>query len=240
MKKHLTKESVKYALHLLVEANGMTTTLEVKNLLRELGYKAKQKEVSEFADSVFEQADFLHRDFLYRELNPTQEFFIYTHNLKFDELDLNFETTAEELRSAINELSDETIQSAIDIFNSSIQLEVADNPLLTKIVTNNSTASIPGSDDLAGTHITSGVKINNPSKLQELNREPEYIVYTDNDLKSFQDSLSGDKWVVFHKNENEEYHIYNSELTRDQVRSRYASILGTKIQDVRSRKLSNF
>lgn len=216
MKKHLSKESVKYALHLLVEANAMTTTLEVKKLLRELGYKAKQKEVSEFADSVFEDADFLHR-----ELNPTQEFFIYTHKLKIDELDLNFETTTEELKSAINALSDKTIEDAIASFNHSIKLEVNDNPLLTKIV-------------------TSGVKINNSSKLQELNREPEYIVYTDSDLKSFQDSLSGDKWVVFHKNGDEEYHIYNSELTRDQVRSKYASILGTKIQDVRSRKLSNF
>jgi hypothetical protein len=52
--------------------------------------------------------------------------------------------------------------------------------------------------------------------------------------------MQSEKWVVFHKNEKDEIHIFNEKLTRDQVRSKYASLRNVPIQDVRSKRFSNF
>jgi hypothetical protein len=45
---NLTPLAVKYATLLLIERNSNTTTLEVKNLLRQINYQADQDEVSHF------------------------------------------------------------------------------------------------------------------------------------------------------------------------------------------------
>ena len=48
--KNLTKDAVKEAAEHLIEAFGTTTTLDVKNRLRQVGFQAFQAEVSDFMD----------------------------------------------------------------------------------------------------------------------------------------------------------------------------------------------
>lgn len=50
--KNATLLAVKHAALLLIEANQLTTTLEVKNLLRHLGYYVDQSEVSAFMEEA--------------------------------------------------------------------------------------------------------------------------------------------------------------------------------------------
>lgn len=52
MQKNITVASVKYAALLLIEANEQVTTLEVKGLLRDLGYHALQQDVSEMLEQA--------------------------------------------------------------------------------------------------------------------------------------------------------------------------------------------
>ena len=54
MKKNLNKNSILYATLHLIDANGETTTMEVKNRLRAEGFFAKQKEVSETMNDFVE------------------------------------------------------------------------------------------------------------------------------------------------------------------------------------------
>ena len=70
-------------------------------------------------------------------------------------------------------------------------------------------------------------------------REPECIFYTDGMARKNQ-NVDADTWVVTHADGNNEIHFYNKGLTRDQVRSRYASALKIKIQKVRACRHANF
>ena len=49
---NVTPLAVKYAALLLIEANQQTTTLEVKDLLRSMGYYAEQFEISTFMEQA--------------------------------------------------------------------------------------------------------------------------------------------------------------------------------------------
>jgi len=69
-------------------------------------------------------------------------------------------------------------------------------------------------------------------------REPLFIFYTENEANK--SGTSPDNWAVTHKDGNNEIHIFDKSLTRDQVRSRYASIMRVKIQDVRAKKYKNY
>jgi hypothetical protein len=52
---NVTLLAVKYAALLLIERNEATTTLEVKNLLRELNYYAEQDEISHFMNEAAQE-----------------------------------------------------------------------------------------------------------------------------------------------------------------------------------------
>jgi hypothetical protein len=69
-------------------------------------------------------------------------------------------------------------------------------------------------------------------------RDPTFICYAEEHVRQ----LDVDKkcWVVSHTDEVKEIQVFDKSHTRDQVRSRYASILGCKIQDVRCRRLENY
>jgi hypothetical protein len=72
-------------------------------------------------------------------------------------------------------------------------------------------------------------------------REPEFIFYAEKHTRQFaQDASNSDKWIVYSKDRDSEFQVYDSTLTRDQVRSRYTSIMKCKIQDVRACKAVNF
>jgi hypothetical protein len=57
MQKQLTQNAVFLAMSFLIEANGSTTTLEVKNMLRDHGYYATQDEVSNIMSLCFDEND---------------------------------------------------------------------------------------------------------------------------------------------------------------------------------------
>lgn len=55
MNKSLTLASIKHATLLLIEANEKTTTLEVKGVLRDLGYEANQMDVSDLMSQAADE-----------------------------------------------------------------------------------------------------------------------------------------------------------------------------------------
>ena len=69
-------------------------------------------------------------------------------------------------------------------------------------------------------------------------RDPLLVFYTERHAKN--SGTDADNWIVSHADGNNEYHIYDKSLTRDQVRSKYTSILKVKIQDVRASRFKNF
>ena len=69
-----------------------------------------------------------------------------------------------------------------------------------------------------------------------LNREPIQITGSNIDELIFEET--DPEWIVFDKNRRR-YHKYHKDLTRDNVRSRFASIEGIPIQDVRARRCKN-
>lgn len=53
----LNKETIKQAADFLILTNGQTTTLEVKNLLRQQKYRAFQKEISYYLEQIAIEQD---------------------------------------------------------------------------------------------------------------------------------------------------------------------------------------
>ena len=56
-KKQLRKEDVKNVAFLLMDLNGNTTTLEIKDELRDMDYFAKQQDVSNLMIEIFNEND---------------------------------------------------------------------------------------------------------------------------------------------------------------------------------------
>lgn len=63
MKKQLSTVAVSSAMLLLMDAHpqNTTTTLEVKTLLRSLGYEADQKDVSNLMDDLYNELDITYK-----------------------------------------------------------------------------------------------------------------------------------------------------------------------------------
>ena len=72
--KQLTQRATELATLFLIETEGITTTLDVKNLLRSHGYSASQSEVSRFMEADMQLG--LHN--LTRERRPGDAFFTYS------------------------------------------------------------------------------------------------------------------------------------------------------------------
>lgn len=157
-KKELSENIVKAVMDMLLHFNNNTTTLEIKNILRQFDFKVKQQNVHEYIENIY-----INNNNIYNRIN-TGEYYIY------------------------------------EFKNNNIIIE------------------------------------------NDNDREPLYIYYISNDVLYERDLnvINNNLWVVYHKDMDEEYHIYNENLTRDLVRSKYASLLKVKIQDVRSCRLINF
>ncbi len=67
--------------------------------------------------------------------------------------------------------------------------------------------------------------------------EAEFIFYVASMVKG---NFNDTDWVVFNANGNCEYHIFNGDISRDRVRSKYASTNNVKIQEVRAKRFSRF
>ena len=174
-KTKLTITAVNSAMDLLLLSNGKTTTLEIKNLLRDLNFYATQENVHNFVEEIY-----LNNNSIY-ERYIKNEYYIYRF---------------------IQIINDEDDEDDVHVVDNIIQ---------------------PG----------------------DVEREPLYIYYSINMVDPnintvIMDDIDDDMWIAYHKDMDEEFHIYDVNLTRDLVRSKYASLLKVKIQDVRACKYSNF
>lgn len=193
--KNLTTLSVYTVLDLLIHTNGSTTTLDVKNTLRDLGYFAEQNKVKEIIDALFENNDNYIRD------NSNTNYYVYSWTTAHELVIGGYTTDYVEDTTDTNDVTNSTQTSALSNSNNQFNAIVNGSPIVT--------------------------------------REPEHIYYVETHAKNHTDKF-GDTWVVYHTDGNNEIHMYNETLTRDQVRSKYASLLNVKIQDVRSKRLTNF
>lgn len=196
--KKLNLTAVATMTDLLIHTNGSTTTLDVKNALRELGYFAEQTVVSEMMNELYDNSGNYTRD------NSQTNYFVYSWTINH-----------ELIVGGYAEDYDETTDA-----------------------TPTTNASNTASSSLSNAHTNFQSAVASGSVGTPVSREPEHIYYIESHARNHQ---GNDKaWVVSHANGNNEVHIYNENLTRDNVRSKYASMNNCKIQDVRARRLSNF
>jgi hypothetical protein len=226
--KKLTDFAVQSAMDLLIHTNGKTSTLEIKNFLRDLGYLANQNKVHEIVDGLFSS----------------------DHEYKFDrvvEQKNNIKYNVYSFSESFLDDNDEFVSDATGTFttaSSSIGTTAAsDSSNVVSSVSTNTTTAAPFTTKLKdiaspslGTPPAKPVSRVAPSTT--LSRDPLFIFYTENHAKK--SGSDEEAWVVYHTSGNNEIQIFDKDLTRDLVRSRYATILNVKIQDVRSRRFRNY
>ena len=213
--KILTTSAVEWAMDLLIHTNGQTTTLEVKNALREIGYRADQADVSRMMNDLYNEGN--DGDSPIYECNSNGSYKIYSFTDVITDAVPNAEDFVDEDEDEEYEIdSDDSVQ---DFDYSKYNMN---NPIVTSGVGNNTAI------------------INNVIANIKASREPQYIFYTEKHARN--SKLDDKTWIVTNAvgSGNGEIHAYDASLTRDQVRSRYASILKIKIQDVRAKRLANY
>lgn len=203
--KKVTNFIVETCMNALIHTNGKTTTLEVKEMLRALGYFATQDDVSVKMREVTLMSECIGT----YSVTDNGTFRTYRFDLDSDMM-FNYGIADEYTKDSNNEPNG-------DINRHSDEDEDVDalNALLDAVKSNDSDDTTPD--------------------VQLVQRDPERIYYFSDDVDE-EDA----KWVVFHKDMDSEFHIFDERLTRDNVRSSYASHLGVPIQDVRSRRAKNF
>ena len=195
--KQLSELALQSVMDLLIHVNGKTTTLEIKNELRQLGFYAEQAQVKAMVDDIFDNASPS-----YERSQAPGGYFEYTFGPGRSAL----------LGHATNVDDDEDEDEDDDI----------------TFATPNQALKNAYANFAANVNAHTGV----------VSRDPEKIYYLESHAKAH--NGQNDQWVVFNANRNSEFHVYNSALTRDNVRSKYASLLSCKIQDVRAKRLVHF
>lgn len=226
--KKLTQFAVQSAMDLLIHTNGKTSTLDIKNFLRGLGYLANQNKVHEIVEELFSSDHEYKFDRVVEQKNNVK-FNVYSFSESF--LDDNEEYVSDATGTSTNATSTVGTTAAND--SASVASSTSTNtttaaPFTTKL------------KDIAspslGTTATKPVGRVAPSTT--VSRDPLFIFYTENHAKK--SGSDPESWVVYLASGNNEIQIFDKNLTRDLVRSRYATILGVKIQDVRSRRFRNY
>jgi hypothetical protein len=185
--KVLTKDAVQLAATLLIHTNGTTTTLEVKELLRGLGYRAEQQKVSDLMNETYDEQVI--------ELERT-----------------NSDNGRYQVYSFGPEMIDEY---GITEDESTVSASVTPAP------------SVATGAPILQTLVAAAIA----------SRDPEFVHYTEDAM--IKGTTDTDKWVGYSPNASE-FHVYNEALSRDQVRSRYASLLNIPIQQVRACRVKNY
>jgi hypothetical protein len=228
--KNLTNLAVLTVMDLLIHTNGQTTTLEIKTQLRDLGYLANQDKVHEMVEAIYDADD----DYKYDRSVVNQKYNVYSFSDTF--LDANPEFLSDDKKTATA-----TVTGTPMFANTGVGVNTLTNnqshvvpQVKDAFMTKNSTVTAPS-------QLSNGPAVGTPLKTKNNtgnSRDPLFIFYTENHARK--SGTDADNWIVYHKAGNNEIQIFDKSLTRDQVRSRYASILKTKIQDVRSCKFSNY
>lgn len=191
--KQLSELALQSVMDLLIHVNGKTTTLEIKNELRQLGFYAEQAQVKAMVDDIFDNASPS-----YERSQAPGGYFEYTFGASRSAL----------LGHAENVDDDDDDDDTFATPNQALK---------------NAHANF-----VAGVNAHTGV----------VSRDPENIYYLESHAKAH--IGQNDQWMVFNANRNTEFHVYNSALSRDNVRSKYASLMSCKIQDVRAKRLVHF
>ena len=228
--KNLTNLAVLTVMDLLIHTNGQTTTLEIKNQLRDLGYLANQDKVHEMVEAIYDADD--EDDYKYDRNVVNSKYNVYSFSQTF--IDANPEFSSDDKKTA-------TVTGTPVFTNNNAGVNTVTNnqshvvPLVKNAFMTKNTAvtapSVLSNGPANGTPLKTKTNTGN-------SRDPIFIFYTENHARK--SGTDSDNWIVYHKAGNNEIQIFDKSLTRDQVRSRYASILKTKIQDVRSCKFSNY
>lgn len=196
--KKISKFIVECIMDTLIYTNSKTTTLDVKNHLRTLGYLADQKEVSDFMQTISADAPFKYE----RNNSDSSSYFTYV-----------FVPTLETAKVA-------DTQDASTSTSGIAATDVTIDP---------TTVSIPGSSVVVKKQDSGDDK-----------REPFFVFYTKSTALASAPKVPTNTWVVTTADGNSEIHFYESELTRDLVRSRYTTKTKNKIQNVRACRVTNF
>lgn len=215
---------------LLIHTNGQTTTREVKTQLRDLDYRADQVDVSRFmasiamsdVDNKYEFA-FVNSD--YKTYKFTQDFI--DNNPKFAPAPIvDGATVTGSPVFTVKNSAGQTLLAVTDT-NSTVKQNAPSQPFTTK-------QTSLTSPTLTATKPVVLSKPVIPSNL----RDPLFIFYTEAHVRK--SGTDENSWVVSHKDGNTETQIYDKSLTSDLARSRYATIMHYKIQDVRARRFKNY
>lgn len=201
--KQLTEQAVQTTMDLLIHTNRSTTTLDIKNSLRALGYFAEQATVSKMVEDIFDNTDCFIRD------NSTTSYYVYSWTIAHEMMIGGYADGI-----AVDDDDDHITIGGMH----------GSAPTFSYAIGN-----VGGSKALHATTTSTPLGVS---------REPMNIYYTDQHAQNHIGKQ--DEWVVFYKNQNSEIHIYNGTLSRDNVRSKYASLVGKRIQDVRAKRLSNY
>lgn len=215
----LTEFAVQSVMDLLIHTNGQTTTLEIKNQLRELDYLANQDEAHEMVEAIYTADD--NDTYKYDRNVVNSKYNTYSFSQTF--LDANPEYST-------------GVQKTVPVIDA---VSMSGSSSITTVAQTKAPFSTKNDSVVAPSVLSAGPVVHNMITKVLVNlREPLFIFYTVNHAKK--SATDPQNWVVYHKNGNNEIQIFDRSLTRDTVRSRYASIMKVKIQDVRSCKFQNY
>lgn len=181
--KQFTTAALTYAIMFLIEKNGSTSTLEVKDFLRANDYWATQTDVSK----------------------------------------------------AMNDIYDELFNEGVVIkqnngsFNVWTNPNVPDNTVVSDTITNPNDSIIDSflSPDTSNKRTTVSPKV--------ISEDISGLTPTDIDIL-----YPSNCWAVYDKDFEKTIKVYDANETRDHIRSHYARVTSTPIQDVRSRRINNY
>lgn len=250
--KQLTKQAVKAAMDLLISANGQTTTLEIKGHLRELDFDATQAQVSQFMSEIESESS----DYAFTA-NGTYRTYTFVSDVEIEDEDDDIwededgeeeeeELTVDDFTSVsggsfldVIDEDDEDDEDEIDAYNAY------------KITSRTQTTSTDPIRDAINDVNTSTTLIGSKSTPTQV--VPQGTYFTINHALTSVESLRDkDTWIVKVTENHDVYKrdgiklvnapilTFDSELTSDKVRSRYASIIGVKIQDVRAKRANKY
>ena len=232
--KKTDETSVKIAMDLLIHANTKTTTKEVKDLLRTLGFHASQREVSQMMEDQY-----MNGGSYLRSQGPG--YFEYTFSA-FRSTAVGFAEECDEdgnsLTPSVTSISDPNQSTAN---TTSAQTDDA-TPVL-NLSKDTSKGIADANSNFRSTFMGSSPAVD-PSTKQAVVKQsvtdkvvPIASLYTPNHARAY--VAPGDTWVLSSA-DNTEIQLFAGSNTRDHVRSSYAKSTGVKFVNVRACRLSNF